>query len=70
MAENATGKIVVYNTARGVGSIDFGSDHPPASFLYSAVVNPSAEKLVAGQAVSFHWNVGPKGPVADEVTLL
>lgn len=67
---DTTGKITYYDPSRGVGRINFGSSHPEALFVITSVVNPSAQQLVVGQAVSFDWTMGAKGPVAESVTLL
>lgn len=69
MAERETGKVKWFNATKGFGFIE--RDGAPDVFVhYSAIRGSGYRSLEEGQAVEFDITDGPKGPQAQDVTVL
>jgi cold shock protein len=69
LAERETGKVKWFNATKGYGFIE--REGAPDVFVhYSAIRGSGYRSLEEGQAVEFDIADGPKGPQAQDVTLL
>jgi CspA family cold shock protein len=69
LAERETGKVKWFNATKGFGFIE--RDGAPDVFVhYSAIRGSGYRSLEEGQAVEFDITDGPKGPQAQDVTVL
>ena len=69
MAERETGKVKWFNATKGYGFIE-RADGPDVFVHYSAIRGSGYRSLEEGQQVEFDIADGPKGPQAQDVTVL
>lgn len=69
MAERETGKVKWFNATKGYGFIE-RPDGQDVFVHYSAIRGSGYRSLEEGQAVEFDIADGPKGPQAQDVTVL
>ncbi len=69
MAERETGKVKWFNATKGYGFIE-RNGAPDVFVHYSAIRGSGYRSLEEGQAVEFDIADGPKGPQAQDVTVL
>ena len=69
MAERETGKVKWFNATKGYGFIE-RQDGQDVFVHYSAIRGSGYRSLEEGQAVEFDIADGPKGPQAQDVTVL
>ncbi len=69
MAERETGKVKWFNATKGYGFIE-RPDGQDVFVHYSAIRGTGYRSLEEGQAVEFDIADGPKGPQAQDVTVL
>ncbi len=69
MAERETGKVKWFNATKGYGFIE-RTDGQDVFVHYSAIRGSGYRSLEEGQAVEFDIADGPKGPQAQDVTVL
>jgi CspA family cold shock protein len=69
VAERETGKVKWFNATKGYGFIE-RPDGQDVFVHYSAIRGSGYRSLEEGQAVEFDIADGPKGPQAQDVTVL
>ncbi|WP_319557654.1 cold-shock protein [Thiomicrorhabdus sp.] len=69
MSNTVTGTVKWFNETKGFGFIEQKSG-PDVFAHFSAIVSSGFKTLAEGQAVEFVVKPGPKGPQAENITVI
>ncbi|MBO1924379.1 cold-shock protein [Thiomicrorhabdus sp. 6S3-12] len=69
MSNTVTGTVKWFNETKGFGFIEQQSG-PDVFAHFSAIVSSGFKTLAEGQAVEFVVKPGPKGPQAENITVI
>ena len=70
MAERETGTVKWFNSSKGFGFIEREGDGGDVFVHYSAIGGDGYRSLEEGQRVEFLVTEGPKGPQAQDVSVV